>query len=332
MRGIPAVEKGEGEAVRVITLEEHFWTGALRDANRTILSGRQSGALSDNLIDLGPRRLADMDEAGIDVQVLSVTAPAAQELDPATSVALARDANEQLAEAVAAHPDRFAGFATLPTPDPEAAARELERTVTGHGFKGALINGHTGGRFLDDPAFWPIFERAEALGVPIYLHPTYPTAQVMEAYYAGFEAPVSATLATSGWGWHAETGLHVLRLVLAGVFDRFPALQVIIGHMGENLPFSLARADERLTPVATSLKRSVGEYLRENIYITTSGYFTDPPLLCALTVLGADRIMFSVDYPFASNVRGRAFLDAAPISEPDREKIAHGNAERLLGL
>ena len=154
----------------------------------------------------------------------------------------------------------------------------------------------------------------------------------MEAYYAGFEATVSATLATSGWGWHAETGLHVLRLVLAGVFDRFPALQVIIGHMGENLPFSLARADERLTPVATSLKRSVGEYLRENIYITTSGYFTDPPLLCALTVLGADRIMFSVDYPFASNARGRAFLDAAPISEPDREKIAHGNAERLLGL
>ena len=318
--------------MRVITLEEHFWTGALRDANRTILSGRQSGALSDNLIDLGPRRLADMDEAGIDVQVLSVTAPAAQELDPATSAALARDANEQLAEAVAAHPDRFAGFATLPTPDPEAAARELERTVTGHGFKGALINGHTGGRFLDDPAFWPIFERAEALGVPIYLHPTYPTAQVMEAYYAGLEAPVSATLATSGWGWHAETGLHVLRLVLAGVFDRFPALQVIIGHMGENLPFSLARADERLTPVATSLKRSVGEYLRENIYITTSGYFTDPPLLCALAVLGADRIMFSVDYPFASNAHGRAFLDAAPISEPDREKIAHGNAERLLGL
>jgi uncharacterized protein len=332
MRGIPAVEKGEGEAVRVITLEEHFWTGALRDANRTILSGRQSGELADNLIDLGPRRLADMDEAGIDVQVLSVTAPAAQELDPATSVALARDANDQLAEAVAAHPGRFAGFATLPTPDPEAAASELERTVTGHGFKGALINGHTGGRFLDDPAFWPIFERAEALGVPIYLHPTYPTAQVMEAYYTGFEAPVSATLATSGWGWHAETGLHVLRLVLAGVFDRFPALQVIIGHMGENLPFSLARADERLTPVATSLKRSVGEYLRENVYITTSGYFTDPPLLCALTVLGADRIMFSVDYPFASNVRGRAFLDAAPISEPDREKIAHGNAERLLGL
>ncbi len=318
--------------MRVITLEEHFWTGALRDANRALLAGRLTGELADNLIDLGPRRLADMDEAGIDVQVISVTAPAAQELDPKTSVALSRDANDQLAEAVAAHPGRFAGFATLPTPDPEAAAAELERTVTGLGFKGALINGHTGGRFLDDPAFWPIFERADALGVPVYLHPTYPTATVMEAYYAGFEAPVSATLATSGWGWHVETGLHVLRLVLAGVFDRFPGLQIIVGHMGENLPFSLARADERLTPVATGLKRTVGDYIRENVYITTAGYFTDPPLLCALTVLGADRIMFSVDYPFSSNARARAWLDAAPLSGADREKIAHGNAERLLGL
>lgn len=318
--------------MRVITLEEHFWTGALRDANRTVLAGRQGGELADNLSDLGPRRLADMDAAGIDVQVLSVLAPAAQELDPKPSVALSRDANDRLAEAVAAHPDRFAGFATLPTPDPDAAAEELERSVTGLGFKGALINGHTGGRFLDDPVFWPIFERAEALGVPVYLHPTYPTAQVMEAYYAGFEEPVSATLATAGWGWHAETGLHALRLILGGVFDRFPDLQVIIGHMGENLPFSLARADERLTPVATSLKHRVADYFHANFYITTSGYFTDPPLLCALAVVGADRIMFSVDYPFSRNTDGRAFLDGAPLSEEDRAKIAHGNAERLLGL
>jgi uncharacterized protein len=318
--------------VRVITLEEHFLTGAIRDANRHIMPPRGAGDVADKLADLGPRRLADMDAGGIDVQVLSVTAPGTQELEPATAVALARDANDQLAEAVGAHPDRFAGFATLPTPHPEAAAAELERTVTGLGFKGAMINGHTGGRFLDDPAFWPVFERAEALGVPVYLHPTYPTAQVMEAYYSGFEAPVSAALATAGWGWHAETGLHALRLVLGGVFDRFPGLQVIIGHMGENIPFSLARADERLSPVATHLKRGVGEYLRENFYITTSGYFTDPPLLCALMVLGADRILFSVDYPFSSNARGRAFLDQAPVSEADREKIAHGNAERLLHL
>ncbi|HWG12986.1 MAG TPA: amidohydrolase family protein [Streptosporangiaceae bacterium] len=322
--------------MRVITLEEHFWTDALTEGNRTAQSAAASvprlGALADDLRDLGPRRLADMDAAGIDVQVLSVAAPAAQELDAASAVRLARDANDRLAAAVGQHPDRFAGFATLPTPDPDAAAAELERTVTGHGFKGALINGHTGGRFLDDEKFWPIFERAEALAVPIYLHPTYPTAQAMEVYYQGFEESVSATLATSGWGWHAETGLHVLRIILGGVFDQFPGLQMIVGHMGENLPFSLARADERLTPVATGLKRRVGDYFRDHFNVTTSGYFTDPPLLCALMVLGADRILFSVDYPFASNGRARAFLDAAPISEADREKIAHGNAERLLGL
>ena len=322
--------------MRVITLEEHFWTDALTDAlteaNRSALAMPRLGALADELRDLGERRLADMDAAGIDVQVLSVAPPAAQELDPATAVRLAREANDRLAGAVEDYPARFAGFATLPTPDPDAAAAELERTVTGYGFKGALINGHTGGRFLDDEKFWPIFARAEALGVPVYLHPTYPTAQAMEVYYQGFGDQVSATLATGGWGWHAETGLHVLRIILGGVFDRFPGLQMIIGHMGENLPFSLARADERLTPVATGLKRRVADYFRDHFYVTTSGYFTDPPLLCALMVLGADRILFSVDYPFASNSRGRAFLDAAPVSEADREKIAHGNAERLLGL
>ena len=322
--------------MRVITLEEHFWTDALTDAlteaNRSALAMPRLGALADDLRDLGERRLADMDAAGIDVQVLSVAPPAAQVLDPGPAVRLARAANDQLAAAVGQHPDRFAGFATLPTPDPEAAAAELERTVTGYGFKGALINGHTGGRFLDDEKFWPIFERAEALGVPVYLHPTYPTAQLMELYCQGFDERVSATLATGGWGWHVETGLHVLRIILAGVFDRFPGLQMIIGHMGENLPFSLARADDRLTPVTTGLKRRVADYFRDHFYVTTSGYFTDAPLLCTLMVLGADRILFSVDYPFASNGRGRAFLDAAPVSEADREKLAHGNAERLLGL
>ena len=322
--------------MRVITLEEHFWTDALTDAlteaNRSALAMPRLGALADELRDLEEHRLADMDAAGIDVQVLSVAPPAAQELDPGPAVRLARAANDRLAEAVGQHPDRFAGFATLPTPDPDAAAAELERTVTGYGFKGALINGHTGGRFLDDEKFWPIFARAEALGVPVYLHPTYPTAQAMEVYYQGFGEQVSATLATGGWGWHAETGLHVLRIILGGVFDRFPGLQMIIGHMGENLPFSLARADDRLTPVATGLKRRVADYFRDHFYVTTSGYFTDAPLLCTLMVLGADRILFSVDYPFASNRRGRAFLDAAPINEADRERIAHGNAERLLGL
>jgi uncharacterized protein len=328
MRGLPAA----GGAVRVIAIEEHFLTAGVAAATASYRPASGQDGLLAKLDDLGGGRLADMDRAGIDVQVLSVSPPGTQELDAAAAVPLAREANDKLAAAVAAHPDRFAGFATLPTADPAAAAAELDRGVTALGFKGAMIHGHTRGRFLDDPVYLPIFERAAALRVPIYLHPTYPAPPVAQAYYGGFAAPVSGVLATAGWGWHAETGLHALRLVLSGVFDRFPGLQVIIGHMGENIPFSLARADERLTPVATHLKRRVGEYFEQNFYITTSGYFTDPPLLCALMVLGAGRIMFSVDYPYSDNAAGRAFLDRAPISAADREKIAHGNAERLLGV
>jgi hypothetical protein len=273
-----------------------------------------------------------MDAAGIDVQVLSTPAIGVEELDPAEAMRMSQEVNDVLAKAVADHPDRFAGFAVLPTLDATAAANELERTVTQLGFKGALINGHTRGRFLDDEAFWPIFERAEALDVPIYLHPTPPPPQVREAYYSGLQGMVGNVLALAGWGWHCETGLHALRLVLGGVFDRFPGLHVIIGHMGENIPFSLARADQVLTPFAGYLQRSVADYFHENFYITTSGYFTFAPLLCALMVLGADRIIFSVDYPFSDNVEGRTFLDAAPINPADREKIAHGNVERLLRM
>ena len=318
--------------MRVIAIEEHFWTEGIRSATGSDRPVPGFAEIAVKLDDLGEQRLADMDAAGIDVQVLSVNAPATQDLDAAEAVPLAKEANDLLAEAVAAHPDRFAGFATLPTADPEAAAAELERTVTGFGFKGAMIHGHTRGRFLDDRAYWPVLERAEALGVPIYLHPTPPVPQVVEAYYSGMDPRVGAVLATSAWGWHAETGLHALRMIAGGVFDRFPNLTVVIGHMGENVPFSLARADQRLTPVATYLKRTVAEYFRENFYVTTSGYFTDPPLLCALMVLGADRIIFSVDYPFSDNTAARSFLDHAPVSPADLEKIAHGNAERLLGL
>jgi uncharacterized protein len=318
--------------VRVVAIEEHFSTPGIRAASASRPAGGGVAETLAKLDDLGERRLAEMDAAGIDVQVLSVGPPATQDLDADVAVPLAAQANDRLAAAVAAHPGRFAGFATLPTADPAAAAAELERTVTGLGFKGALVNGHTRGRFLDDPAYWPLLERAESLDVPIYLHPTYPTAQVMEAYYGGFDTPVSQVLATAGWGWHAETGLHALRMVLGGVFDRFPLLQVIIGHMGEHIPFSLARADERLSPVATHLKQRVATYFHENFHVTTSGYFTDPPLLCALMVLGADRIIFSVDYPFSDNMTARDFLDRAPLSPADREKIAHGNAERLLRL
>jgi predicted TIM-barrel fold metal-dependent hydrolase len=284
------------------------------------------------LQDLGTGRLADMDATGISMQVLSHTGPATQTLDAASAVPLAREANDALAQAVAAHPDRFAGFATLPTPDPRAAASELERAVTTLGFKGALINGHTHGRFLDDRAFWPILETAEGLGVPIYLHPTEPVAAVRDAYYAGFDPAVSQLLATSGWGWHIETGLHALRLILAGVFDRFPRLQFIIGHMGEAVPFMLARTNTVLNQSVTRLPRSVEDYFLAHFHVTNSGFFTNPPLLCTLPVVGIDRMLFAVDYPFSTNEEGIGFLDTAPLSQEDRERIAHGNAERLLRL
>lgn len=325
--------------MRIITIEEHFKTRAIWDANRDgdfirALAGRhgaQHEALERRLDDLGSERIAAMDAAGIDLQVVSHTTPATETLDPGTAVELAREANDQLADAVAQHPDRLAGFATLPTPEPEAAAAELERAVQALGFRGALVNGTTQGRFLDDQFFWPIFAAAERLGVPVYLHPTQPPAPVRQAYFSGFSEAINFALASGAWGWHVETGLHALRLILSGVFDRHPGLQIVIGHMGEAVPFMLARADSFLTPMA-GLRHSVHDYFAEHFSVTTSGMFTPAPLLSLLLVLGADRVLFSVDYPYSPNDAGRAFLDSAPISAADREKIAHGNAERLLGV
>jgi uncharacterized protein len=248
------------------------------------------------------------------------------------AVPLARGANDRLAAAVAERPDRFAAFAHLPTADPAAAADELERTVGEHGFLGAMVNGHTGGRFLDDPAFDVVLERAERIGVPIYLHPSPPTDAVREAYYDGFAPPVTWFLSCAAIGWHFETGLHVLRMVLAGVFERHPGLQLIIGHMGELLPFMLQRIDDNLPPSMTGLEHPVSHYIRSNVHITTSGLFTVPPLLCTLLVLGADRVMFSVDWPYAGNDEGRRLLDAAPLSPDDMARLTHRNAERLLRL
>jgi predicted TIM-barrel fold metal-dependent hydrolase len=253
-------------------------------------------------------------------------------LEAAQAVPLARDANDLLAAAIRRHPDRFAGFATLPTPAPDAAAVELERAVTKLGLKGALINGRTDGRFLDDPFFWPIFESAEHLGVPIYLHPAAPTRTVWEASFEGLPPAVGHWLSIAGWGWHIDTGLHALRLIVAGVFDRYPKLQLVIGHMGEAIPFMLERTNLTLSKTVTGLDREVKEYFTENFHVTTSGFFSCPPLICLLLVVGADRVLFAVDYPYSSNEEGRAFLDGAPVSQADREKIGHANAERLLGL
>jgi uncharacterized protein len=319
--------------MRVISLEDHFMDPAIAEAGGNPNPLADSGSpLDRNLGDLGERRIMAMDAAGIDLQVISHTTPGVHTLEAHDAVPLARGANDRLARAVAEHPDRFAGFAHLPTPDPDAAADELERTVSELGFLGAMVNGHTNGRFLDDPAFEVLLERAERLGVPLYLHPVPPPAAVREAYYDGFSPPVTWFLSCAAIGWHFETGLHVLRMVLGGVFERHPGLQLIIGHMGELLPFMLARIDDNLPPRLTGLERAPSEYIRANVHITTSGLFTVPPLLCALMVHSADRVMFSVDWPYAPNEEGRRLLDSAPLSPADMEKLTHTNAERVLGL
>jgi predicted TIM-barrel fold metal-dependent hydrolase len=331
--------------MRTITLEEHYATTAFMDGPGRQLKAQAQAArdhpqvaaglalLINQLCDLGERRIADMDAAGIDVQVLSLTSPGVEQLDAAEAVVLARDVNDCLSDAVRRHPSRFAGFAALPTMAPESAAAELRRMVQDHGFKGALINGHTLGRYLDDTFFWPILECAEALQVPLYLHPTPPPQPVIEASYKGNFAPgVTVGLATAAWGWHMETANHVLRLILSGAFDRYPRLQLIIGHLGEGLPFMLPRLELALPTEITKLARPIGAYLRENLYYTFGGFNYLPTFLDLLFQVGVDRIMFSADYPYASMAQARAFLEQLPLSPADRGRIAHGNAERLLQL
>lgn len=324
--------------MRTVAVEEHFITldFAASPGKATLdrfRLGRPGGdALIEKLFEVGDGRVAEMDAAGIDVQVLSLNSPGVEQSEPDEAIACARDANDFLAEAIKRHPTRFAGFASLPTPVPEKAAEELDRCVGKLGFKGANINGHARGRYLDDVFFTPILERAEALGVPIYLHPTVPPKAVVDALYSGFSPAVSGVFASGGWGWHIETAVHVLRMVLGGVFDRHPTLQVIIGHLGEGIPCMLPRLDRNLPEQMTKLQRSVADYLRQNVHYTFGGFNFMPTFLNLLLEVGVDRIMFSIDYPYCDMRESRSFLEHLPVSETDRARIAHGNSERLLRL
>jgi predicted TIM-barrel fold metal-dependent hydrolase len=321
--------------MRIIALEEHFIMpkeeqnlppGAHRGNDREKLLGFDVVAA---LLDLGAGRLAAMDAAGIDVQVLSHNQPGCQALDAATAIPAAREVNDLLFEAVRAHPDRFLGLAALPTANPAAAAKELERAVTGLGFKGAMINGHTQGIFLDDRKFWGIFECANALGVPIYLHPSKPHPAVMQAYFAGYDE-----LALAAWGFGIDTGAHFLRLVFAGVFDAFPKLTFILGHLGEGLPFMLHRINDQtqLAAKRRGLQRSPTEYLTQNLVVTCSGNFSAAAFLCSVTALGIDNVLFSVDWPYESNAAAVDFLKHQALGPHDMAKVAHLNAERVLRL
>ncbi len=324
--------------MKTITLEEHYVSPSFLEGPGKGLKEQAKnpesyiGKIYEQLRDLGEKRISEMDAAGIDVQVLSLNSPGVEQLDPEEAKKIARETNDFLASAVKSHLQRFAGFATLPTADPKAAAIELERAVRDYGFKGAIINGHAKGRYLDHKFFWPILERAEALDVPIYLHPTQPPKAVIDASYSGFDPAITNMLIGAGWGWHIETAVHVIQLMLGGVFDQYPKLQIIIGHMGETLPFMLQRMDRIMDTETTKLKRPISAYLRENVHYSFSGLNYTSTFLDLLLEVGVDRIMFSVDYPYASMAQGRDFLNKLPVSAADKERIAHVNAENLLRI
>lgn len=338
-------QKKKKHPTRVIALEEAFLHPRVWDLFPPALQ-KQYKPVKDRLSDVGPERIRRMDAAGIDMQVLSHVQPGVQTLkDPQLSIDVCKEVNDWLGSVVRAYPSRFAGFAMLPTQSPKDAADELERTVNRFGFKGALINGHTNGVYLDDESFSPLLERAQALDVPIYIHPTDPPQMIIDTYYRPYSIPL-----VTGWGWPVETGTHLLRMICSGVFDRYPRLKIIVGHMGELIPYCLTRLNVALTVgvwlIASQdsksdkkselqtavMQKNVHYYMRENVFITSSGVFDQPVLDCAVSMLGIDNLMFSVDDPMQDNFEAVDFLNSTRLSEEDREKFSHTNAERILKL
>jgi 2,3-dihydroxybenzoate decarboxylase len=321
--------------MKVVALEEHYWDAEVASHFTDRGPEMRNPQMLERLHDLGALRLKEMDEAGIDLQVLSHGAPATQRMQGDLAVQVARRANDRLAETVKNHPGRFEAFAVLPSNEPKAAADELERAVTKLDFKGAMLHGlaFADGKpagFLDDKRFWPIYERAQKLDVPIYLHPAVPHPAVVEAYYRDYLKEYPGLL-TAAWGFTVETATQGIRMVLSGVFDAYPGLKMILGHLGESLPFSLWRINMALQrPGNTSTP--FRDTFRNHFWITTSGNFSTAALLCCVMEMGADRIMFSVDYPFVPNPPGVKWMDTVPLGPEDRAKILHGNAERLLKL
>ena len=304
---------------RTVVLEEHF-------SHPELFTGLPMKPLGERLLDLGEGRIAAMDEAGIDLQVLSHFPSGPQNLPADRAIDMARRTNDLIAETVAKRPDRFAGFAALPLTAPDAACAELERAMRELGLKGAMLHGMAAGVPLDDRRFWPVFQTAEALDAPIYIHPDAPPPAVAEAYYRDYPALIGP-----GWSYTVESATQALRLMICGVLDVCPRLKLILGHMGESLPFSIVRCDSILTPRA-NLKRRLIDYFHDHFWITTAANWSYPALTCTLMEMGVDRVLFSVDWPFASNTEGRAFIDQAPLTEQDRAKILGGNAAALLKL
>jgi len=315
----------------VIALEEHYWDAELAKHFTGLEAGRE-GDIPKRLYDLGALRIKEMDEAGVDIQVLSHGAPSTQKLGKDIAVELTRRVNDRLHQTIQANPTRFAGFAALPTADPAAAADELARCVGELGFKGAMLHGlQDGTTFLDDKRFWPIYARAETLGVPIYLHPGLPHAGVIEAYYKEYAKDFPQIL-RAGWGYTVETATLAIRLVLSGVFEKYPRLTFILGHLGETLPFLVWRADMALGRPGATREATFRDVFCRHFCVTTSGFFSNPALLTCVMELGIDRILFAIDWPFVANGPGTRWLESVPLSDEDKVKIASGNAKRLLRM
>jgi hypothetical protein len=328
--------------MRTVALEEHFSVPSIASRiDKSVLArrGYRPRTLPKDvpnplelLPEIGAKRLKSMDDAGISVQVLSNSGPGPDLVPGQAGVDMARETNDFLAKAIAGRPDRFAGFAALPLQTPDAAAAEFTRAVKQLGFVGAMVHGTTEGRFLDHSSFEPVLATAEQLDVPIYIHPHIPPEPVRQAYFSDLPPGPGRVLETAGWGWHSETAVHVLRMVIAGTLDRHPRLKLIIGHMGEMLPMMLARADKVFALDSGHLKRPVSRTILDQVWITTSGIFDEPPFLTALLTFGIDRIMFSIDYPYSPDALGREFLERIALAPADMAKLAHGNADALLKL
>jgi uncharacterized protein len=328
--------------MRVVALEEHFSAPSLsqRIAKDIIarrgFRPRKLSPGAPNPMELLPEiaevRLKSMDDAGVTVQVLSNAGPGPDLLPGADGIALAREVNDHLAAAIARHPTRFAGFAALPLQSPDATPAELKRAVKELGFLGAMVNGTTEGRFLDHPSYDGLLAAAVELDVPVYIHPHIPPEAVRQAYFSELPEGAARVLETAGWGWHSETAVHLLRMVVAGTLDRHPKLKIIIGHMGEMLPMMMARADQVFRHDIEHLRRPITQAIHDQVWITTSGIFDQPPFIAALQTFGIDRIMFSIDYPFAPNAAGRKFLNNVELAPSDKVKLSHGNADALLKL
>jgi predicted TIM-barrel fold metal-dependent hydrolase len=316
---------------RVVALEEHYQDPELA-SHYAPGDGTRNAEIVARLEDLGETRLKSMDAAGVDLQVLSHAQPATQKLDAEAAVRLARETNDRLHRSIQANPDRFAAFGILPTPDPKAAADELERVVTRLGFKGAMIHGLTHGRFIDEREFWPILERAQALDVPIYLHPGKPAETVIDAYYKEYAKDYPHILGAA-WGYTVEAATQAVRLVLSGALDAYPGIKFILGHFGEGLPFLQWRIDYSFSRPGNKPGLSFRDLFTEHFHVTTSGNFSDTALLCTIQEMGVERILFSIDYPFVPNDRAWVdWIEGVSLSAEDRAKIMGGNAERLLKL